>query len=179
MLSFTRKVEYALVALATLAESDDGGPLSAKQIAARYDLPVPMVMNVLKQLNRAGIVSSIRGARGGYVLADDPAHFTLLEVVEAVEGAMGLTGCCRDFGLSVDTGGDNGHDRREGNGKTNGSSASDCHLRNRCPISFSMGRLHERMVGLFSEMSLADMFTSPDEVTVPLGHSYDSGAEAD
>ena len=81
MFSFTKKTDYALVALATLAEETAGGPetgrLSARQISERHGMPLPVLMNVLKDLVSVGLVTSTRGSKGGYSLARDPQAITI------------------------------------------------------------------------------------------------------
>ena len=83
MIAFTRKTDYALIALASLAqEAGDPGdpaaetaPLSARAIAERYAVPLPILMNVLKGLAGAELIRSTRGVKGGYILAaPPPAH---------------------------------------------------------------------------------------------------------
>lgn len=86
MLSLTRKADYALIAAVYLARqrSCDAGPVSAREIGEQFDLPVPVLMNVLKQLTSAGLLRSTRGTGGGYELARTPAKVSLLDVVQAV-----------------------------------------------------------------------------------------------
>ena len=68
--SLTRKSDYALLALSRLdLEGPDASPVSARHIADAYDLPLPIMMNVLKDLAGAGLVNSKRGATGGYYLS--------------------------------------------------------------------------------------------------------------
>ena len=68
MVALTRKTDYALVALAYLARWEQGC-VSARDIAARVRIPLPMLMGILNQLARRGLVISTRGAKGGYRLA--------------------------------------------------------------------------------------------------------------
>ena len=102
MLSLTRKTDYALVALAALARqradraTTGGGPLSARRIAQSFDLPEPLTLNLLKSLQRAGLVRSTRGPGGGYVLGRPADQLTVADVVDAIEGPARLTPCCED-----------------------------------------------------------------------------------
>mgnify|MGYP006311025971 CR=1 FL=1 len=149
MLGLTRKTDYALVALARLAEAQqfDGQALSARQIADQYDLPAPLLMNVMKDLQRAGVVTSTRGARGGYLLAADPDEIPLSDVIEAIEGPIALVPCCCE--------GDNGN----GNGQ-------QCTLEPRCPVSGPINRLQQRLAEFFQGVSLGDLLN--EEIAVPL-----------
>ena len=62
MLTLTRKTDYALIALTHLAQGRDQC-FSAREIAARYGLPLPLLMNLLKQLAQKGLAKSVRGPR--------------------------------------------------------------------------------------------------------------------
>jgi Rrf2 family transcriptional regulator, iron-sulfur cluster assembly transcription factor len=92
MLALTRKTEYALIAVCHLAQVGDK-VVSARDIAEEHAVPLPLLMNVLKRLNRTGHVRSIRGAHGGYVLGKRPEEITLADLIGAVEGPVHLTRC--------------------------------------------------------------------------------------
>ena len=66
MLSLTKKTDYALIALAYLAERPDR-TVSAREIAGGFQMPVALVMNILKTLHHAKWLASTRGAKGGYM----------------------------------------------------------------------------------------------------------------
>lgn len=92
MLSLTKKTDYALIAMAYLAERP-GVYCSARQISKEYKLPLPVLMNILKTLNHSGLVVSTRGVRGGYKIADDPAKVSLARLIDAVEGPIRFVQC--------------------------------------------------------------------------------------
>lgn len=81
----TTWAEYGLIVSLHLARRRDGGTLPACDIAESEGLPTDYVEQILLKLRRAGVVSSTRGAHGGYLLARDPADITVKDVVEAVE----------------------------------------------------------------------------------------------
>jgi Rrf2 family protein len=81
------KVDYAVRALAELAAAGDG-PLKGEVIAGRQGIPLNFLENILSDLRRAGIVSSQRGAVGGYWLAVPAASVTIADVVRTVEGPL-------------------------------------------------------------------------------------------
>ena len=150
MFSFTRKTNYGLVALARLAQqlAAEGEPLSARQIADEYKLPVSLLMNVLKDLQRGGVIESTRGARGGYYLAHSPDRVSVADVILAIEGPIRITPCA-------------GADPAEG--KT-----ADCHVDN-CPIASSIQKLHDRLHGFLQDVTLEDLIASEvDEPTYPV-----------
>jgi DNA-binding IscR family transcriptional regulator len=64
MLSFSRKTDYALIAIAHLV-ANEGQTVSAREIATSHGLPQALVMKILKVLHHAGIVECARGPKGG------------------------------------------------------------------------------------------------------------------
>lgn len=137
MLALTRKTDYALIALSYLADRHGRGsePVSAKQIAEAFGLPLPLLMNILKELVQAKVLTSTRGVQGGYGLAVDPQRLTLLEVVTAMEGPIRLSQCAD--GLPV-----------VGQG---------CQLSDGCPIRGSIRALHRRINRFLSDVTLRDL----------------------
>jgi Rrf2 family protein len=83
MLSFSRNTDYALIALAHLAGRT--GVASAREIAETYDLSVSLVMKILKRLQHKGIVTSVRGAAGGYRLGLDLHSVSLYDLIETLK----------------------------------------------------------------------------------------------
>ena len=81
------KVDYAVRALAELAAAGEG-PVKGEAIAAAQDIPLHFTENILSDLRRAGIVSSQRGAEGGYWLRVPADRVTIADVVRHVEGAL-------------------------------------------------------------------------------------------
>jgi Rrf2 family protein len=135
MLGFTRKTDYALVALATLADAA-GGRLSARQISERHGVPLSLLMNVLKDLVGIGLVTSTRGARGGYALARPPEGISVQDVVTATEGPVRVAACC---------------------GEEEETPCSDCRVVITCPVSHSLRRLNDRINDFLGEVTLADL----------------------
>ena len=92
MLRVTKLTDYATLVLTVLAAAP-GEVLSAAELAERAGLEAPTVAKVLKPLAQAGLVEGFRGANGGYKLARDAADISLVEIVEAMEGPLGMTEC--------------------------------------------------------------------------------------
>jgi FeS assembly SUF system regulator len=95
MLRISRLTDYATVILATLA---GGGLASASDIAERTHIGLPTVSKLLKGLQHAGLVTSVRGAHGGYQLARPAAAISAADIVDAVEGPVALTECAGGAG---------------------------------------------------------------------------------
>jgi FeS assembly SUF system regulator len=92
MLRVTKLTDYASVVLTVLA-SDPVAVLSATELAERAGLEAPTVAKVLKPLAQARLVEGFRGANGGYRLARAATDISLVEIVEAMEGPLGMTEC--------------------------------------------------------------------------------------
>lgn len=88
-MNISSRCEYACRALVELASQGPvSEPLTAETIAERREIPEKFLVQILLQLKRAGIVSSVRGARGGYLLARTPDEVSLLDIIEAVDGPV-------------------------------------------------------------------------------------------
>jgi Rrf2 family protein len=92
LLQLTKRTEYGLIALVHMADRE-GEFVSVSELCQRYPLPRRLLAEVLKDLHRAELVLSQRGAQGGYALAAPADRITLAEVVAALEGAPALTSC--------------------------------------------------------------------------------------
>lgn len=97
MLRISRLTDYATVILATLAQ-EPGRVQTAACLADQTRLALPTVSKLLKQLQRAGLVTSTRGLRGGYQLARSATEITASEILDALEGPFAITDCASGQG---------------------------------------------------------------------------------
>lgn len=81
----TTLAEYGVICALHLARRLTEGPVTGRDVAARERLPVDYVEQILLRLRRAGIVTSTRGARGGYALARAPEEISVRDVIAASE----------------------------------------------------------------------------------------------
>jgi FeS assembly SUF system regulator len=95
MLRLSKLTDYAVVVLVRLSHQE--GVQTAPGIAAATGIPEPTVAKVLKILAGADLVSSQRGAKGGYRLNRDLRQIGVAEVIEAVDGPIALTACVDGF----------------------------------------------------------------------------------
>lgn len=133
MLTLTRKTEYAMIAVCHLAREGQK-VISARDIAEAHGVPLPLLMNVLKRLNRTGFVNSVRGARGGYILAVSPVELTLDALIEAVEGPVHLVRCTNPD--------------KEGR---------RCTLTGACPVRSSIRKVHNDLRKFLSSVTIAEL----------------------
>lgn len=92
MLRVSKLTDYATVLMAALAELPDQ-LASASDLAERARLELPTVSKLLKLLAGAGLIESRRGVNGGYRLARAASEISVLDIVTAIEGPIGMTEC--------------------------------------------------------------------------------------
>jgi len=81
----TTWAEYGLIVSLHLARRAGNGPVAAREMAEKEKLPADYVEQILLRLRRAGLVQSVRGARGGYLLARGPEEISVKDVLDASE----------------------------------------------------------------------------------------------
>lgn len=181
MLSLTRKSDYALVALSYLGQQqqrdhahDQGEEqaVSARKIADQFGLPLPLLMNILKALSHAGLVTSTRGPQGGYVLAATPSEVSILDVVNAIEGPIRVAMCTPHDGLEITSQGNVSHGSVSSDcseaAKASGESKAGacCPAAGMCPIEGPIRRLNQQLQNFLAGVTLADLLGP--QVDVPL-----------
>ena len=81
----TTWAEYGVICALNLARRKEKGPVTGREIAAQERLPADYVEQILLRLRRAGVITSTRGARGGYMLAKSPEEISIRSVIHASE----------------------------------------------------------------------------------------------
>src|SRR6059058_5412768 len=89
----THLADYAVVLMTAAARRPAGERLSATELAGDTGVPLPTAQKLMGQLAARGLLSSARGAAGGFALARPAEAISLVEIVEAVEGPIALTMC--------------------------------------------------------------------------------------
>ena len=87
-MKLSTKGRYGLRALIDLAQYSSETPVSITSISARQDLSERYLEQLMAMLKKAGLVKSVRGAGGGYVLAKDMAAISVGDVLRALEGSL-------------------------------------------------------------------------------------------
>ncbi|MGQ9625977.1 MAG: RrF2 family transcriptional regulator [Anaerolineae bacterium] len=85
---FSAREQYGLRAMAKLAQCYGQGPVPLAEVAQAEDISLDYLEQVVIPLRRAGLLVSLRGARGGYSLAKEPASVTVGEIIRALEGTI-------------------------------------------------------------------------------------------
>ena len=84
---------YGIHAMYELARGFGGAPLCIKAIAEKQDIPEAYLEQIIAVLRRDELVTSIRGAQGGYILARPPENITVGDVLRSLEGGLKLVDC--------------------------------------------------------------------------------------
>lgn len=84
---------YGVRLMFDLALHAGNGPVSLKDIAARQEISEKYLSNLIAPLRNSGLINSVRGAQGGYVLGKDPREITLKDILLVLEGPMHLVEC--------------------------------------------------------------------------------------
>jgi Rrf2 family protein len=134
MLKISKLTDYGLLASVYLARNP-GEVANAREIAEFYHLPLPALTKVLKALHTSGVLSSHRGAGGGYSFDGDPDSVTLGRLIEVFEGPWDLTEC-----ETYD------HD---GN--------ATCAIRVACPSRRFLFGINRAIKGAFEQVTLGDL----------------------
>lgn len=92
-MKLSTKGRYGLRALIDLARYSEVEPVSISSIAERQNLSDRYLEQLMSKLKKAGLVKSIRGAGGGYVLARDPGEISVGDVLRALEGSLEPVEC--------------------------------------------------------------------------------------
>ena len=136
MLRISKLTDYGTVVLAELAARGIG-VASASELAGATGIAAPTVSKLLKLLSRAGLVTSTRGANGGYSLARSPARITAAAIIDALEGPVSITECS--------------------------ASDSHCDFESTCHVGGSWQRINVAIRRALDDVSLEDLLrnTSP------------------
>lgn len=92
MLRISKLTDYAIIIMAYIGKNADK-TLRTNEIASSTNITTPTVAKLLKKLTKANFLSSVRGAMGGYKLAKSTEEISIADIINCVEGQIGLTEC--------------------------------------------------------------------------------------
>jgi Rrf2 family protein len=132
-LVLSQKSQYAVRAVLELAKRHGGGPVKTARIADVQCIPVRFLENILSQLRQAGLVESVRGKEGGYLLSRAPREVSVGEVVRIVQGPVADIGCAEP------------------------ADGQACPLRPGCTLLPLWERAHQAMMDVYDGASFQDL----------------------
>jgi len=133
--SFSTKGEYGVRLMVQLGRRFGTGPASLADVATDEDLPRAYLEQLVMSLRDAGLVTSTRGAHGGYELARPPAEIRMSDVLRALEGPLAPMICASD---------DPEH-------------AIVCDRSSRCTVNVLWVRVRDAITSTLDSMTLADL----------------------
>ncbi|WP_422366663.1 SUF system Fe-S cluster assembly regulator [Pelagibius sp.] len=141
MFRLNRLTDYGVVLMSQM--SLRGGELrSAQQISDDTAVPLPTVAKLLNLLSKAGLVTSQRGAAGGYALSRSPEEISVAQIIQALEGPIALTACV--------------------------TGASDsCDVESLCPMRGNWDKVNTAIQDALTSVSLAEMSAFPENFGLP------------
>ncbi len=129
MLRISKMTDYAILLMAELTRQ--GETLSAHALAERIRVEAPTASKVLKLLAGAGLLSSYRGASGGYRVTRPATRISVAEIIAAIEGPIAMTECSVEVGL--------------------------CHQEDSCHLRSNWQRISVAVARALEDVSLAEM----------------------
>lgn len=93
---------YGLKAMVNLAEGYGNGPISTAVLSEEQGISLAYLEQLMAALKKAGLVQSVRGAQGGYLLSRVPGEINVGQVLEALEGSTALVECVGDASRSCE-----------------------------------------------------------------------------
>lgn len=130
MLRLSKMADYGTVVMTAMIENP-GRSRSAGEIAGAIHVPVPTVSKILKMLAREGLLLSSRGTKGGYLLAHPANQISLVDIIRAMDGPIGMTECSVTPGL--------------------------CSQESGCAVRANWQRINHAIIGVLREITLDQM----------------------
>lgn len=130
-MKISTKGRYGLRVMTDLAVNGKDGCISLKDIAEREHLSEKYLEQIVNQLSKAGLVRSLRGAKGGYQLTREPEKITVEDILKATEGSLAPVACAEDNGKCLNYGD--------------------------CVTSFIWTEIYKATIGVVSRITLRDL----------------------
>jgi Rrf2 family protein len=144
-MKISTKGRYGVHMMIDLAIHGSRGPVLLKDIARRQHISEKYLGHLVPLLKSAGLISTARGAHGGFTLMKAPGSITLKDIIAAVEGPICLVGCLADHETCIRSGG--------------------------CAVQNFWGEATRRMVEVFDSFTLKQL--ADEDVQKQIGSNYD------
>ncbi len=151
MLKLSKKTDYALMALQYMAmvQQEEMNAfnihriVNTKEIAEEHLIPLELLAKVLQTLAKHEMIESQNGPKGGYVLAREPRNISISQVLEAIEGPLGIADCY--------------HEKDD---------HAVCEQMEHCNIRTPLLKVQESIMQLLNSISIQDMMAEPPLIIV-------------
>lgn len=135
MIRITRQTDYGILLLSQMASCPADEVHTAKHAAQKSRIPLPMASKILKALAKGGLLVSHRGVKGGYSLAAAADRISIADVIQVLEGPIGITECSFNPG--------------------------SCEQEGFCPVQSNWQRINVAMREALDKIPLSDMVVPP------------------
>ena len=98
MLRLSSKGQYGVRAMFEVAKGYPDEPITIKEISQRQDVSVAFLEQILNKLRKAGLIVSVKGPGGGYILSRGPEKISIGEILKELEGPVAITACTDPMG---------------------------------------------------------------------------------
>ena len=132
MMKFSKKVEYALIALLHIAKKSSGELTTARELSDKFYISLELMGKILQSLVKSRLIVSVQGVKGGYYLFQPIDQIKVSSVVTSIDGPIALTDCIASRDPEI------------------------CKRGKSCLIRKSMEDIQARLVNLLDEISLKD-----------------------
>lgn len=95
-MNISTRGRYGLRACVEIALNAERGPVRVSSIAREQKIPVSYLEQILNKLRRGGVIKSVRGSKGGYLLSKPKDEITVREVIEVLDGPFAVADCSKD-----------------------------------------------------------------------------------
>jgi FeS assembly SUF system regulator len=151
VIRLSKLADYGIVIMTSLARQP-GGHHNAPEVAAQSHIPQPMASKILKALARAGLLTSHRGAKGGYGLARPAEAISVAEVIAALDGPIALTACIED-------------------------GPGGCEIEALCPARANWQRINDAIRQALDDITMAEMAQALPTAFMPVVRHADSRSQ--
>lgn len=138
-MKLSTRSRYGLRAILDLSTCNPEGPITLRDICNRQEIPLIYLENVLTPLRASGLVKTVQGNLGGYVLGKNPSEITVGSILRLLEKNITLVACVEDPAV--------------------------CHQSPKCAARIIWMRLYEAITNVIDEITLADMIEIQKDLT--------------
>ncbi len=137
MIFFNRKTEYALLAIEhmNLKRAGEENITSTREVAETYNIPYSLLAKIMQQLASKGVIKSVQGTNGGYILVKKPSDISVMDIVEVFDGSFAVADCFKNEKIT-------------------------CPQWNDCTIKSPLYELNHKIYHLLAETTVADLSNS-------------------
>jgi Rrf2 family transcriptional regulator, cysteine metabolism repressor len=103
-MKLSTKGRYGLKAMFELARTQKNGPVPLRQIAQKQNISEQYLEQIFSALKKSGLIKSVRGAQGGYLLVKEPKDITVGDILVVLEGPVSISDCVLDEDICENSG---------------------------------------------------------------------------